>query len=212
MIKLPISAVVLAGGRSTRMGFDKQLLWHKGQSITDYLIGSLGKICTEVLISGGAPELYEKKNVRVLEDQYRNAGPLGGLHSGLAEAQEELVFLMACDMPYLELPYLKYMFERIKGTDYGACVTSRGEHLEIFHALYARRALPSLTSTLQSGAYSFQKWVRQLNALCLGEQEALDLMGDWRAFTNLNTPEDYGEFIRRVRDQEALEDGLDILF
>lgn len=192
------SAVILAGGKSTRMGFDKQLLQMQDRSIVQHLIDVLRTRFGDIMVSSSTPELYEQTEVRVIQDIHEGIGPLGGIHSALRSAKSEAVFVIACDMPYVEIPYIDYMMGEMAKGCHDACVTERGDHLEVFHSFYCRSALPTLELELAEGRYSVQRFTRKIGALVIPEASAAPFLPDWRVFTNLNTREEYEEF-RRTR-------------
>ncbi|NMB01516.1 MAG: molybdenum cofactor guanylyltransferase [Firmicutes bacterium] len=196
------SAVILAGGRSTRMGFDKQMLKVQGKPIVDHLITLLCTRFEDIMVSSPTPTpLYALDQVRVIQDIHDNIGPLGGIHSALVHAKSEAVFTIACDMPFLDIPYIDYMMAQMEGGAYDACLTSHGGHLETFHAFYCRSALPVLEAELAQGRYSVNRFACKIDTLIIPEEIAKQYLPDWRAFTNLNTPQDYEEF---CREQGAL--------
>lgn len=194
------SAVILAGGRSTRMGFDKQLLQSGGRTITDELIAELKTCFSDVLISSSRPELYEGRDVRVVQDVFEGCGPLAGIHAALLQARSQWVFVTACDMPYLEPAYIDYMMgrlrDRLSADAYEVCATEREGRLEPFHAFYGRAALPLLENRLEQGLCSVTRFVREAKALIIPEGEAESFLPGWRAFLNLNTPEEYERYRR----------------
>lgn len=188
------SAVILAGGKSTRMGFDKQLLKMNNRPIVQHLITLLSSRFNDIMIASSTPELYDHGNVRVIEDIYKDAGPLGGIHSALVKAKNDAVFVIACDMPFVEISYIDYMLSRLKVGNYDACLTSRGDYLETFHAFYCRSSLPVLEDDLANGKNSVHRFARKINSLIIAEDVAQAYLPGWRAFMNLNTPEEYESF------------------
>lgn len=190
------SAVILAGGRSTRMGFDKQMLEVRGKRIVEHLISLLRTRFEDIMVSSPTLTLYALEQVRAIQDIHENIGPLGGIHSALVHAKSEAVFTIACDMPFLEVPYIDFMMDQMEGRACDACVTSYGGHLETFHAFYCRSALPVLEGELAQGRYSVNRFTGKINTLIIPEEIAKQYLPDWRAFTNLNTPQDYEAFCR----------------
>lgn len=191
------SAVILAGGSSSRMGFDKQMLKMNDKRIFYHLVELLRTRFEEILVASRTPELYDTGAVRVIQDIYRDMGPLGGIHSALVNAKSRAVFTIACDMPFLEIPYVDYMISLLAGQDYDACVTCRQGHIEPFHAFYCRSALPVLEDDLSKGKGSIYYFTRKINTLVIPEKIAASFLPGWRAFTNLNTRAEYEEFRRR---------------
>ena len=188
------SAAILAGGKSTRMGFDKQMLEVKGVRLMEQLIAQLKTRFPDVLVASATPQLYNPQEVRVIEDIYPGLGPLGGIHSALVQAESPWVFVVACDMPYVELPYIDYMRQRLVTGEYQACATCREGRLEPFHAFYSSSSLPQLEADLAQGLYSVTRFLKKINTLIIPEEEAAPYVPGWRAFLNLNTPEEYRKF------------------
>lgn len=190
------SALILAGGQSTRMGFDKQTLQKQGQRLMDHLVAQLATRFDDIMIASPTPELYDSGKVRVIQDVYQGIGPLGGIHAALLVAKSEAVFTIACDMPFLELSYIDYMIAQMAQGDYDACLTWRGEHLETFHGFYCRSSLVVLEEELAHGRYSVNHFARKINSLMISEEKAASFSPGWRAFTNLNTPKEYEAFLK----------------
>ncbi|HHX54073.1 MAG TPA: molybdenum cofactor guanylyltransferase [Clostridiales bacterium] len=188
------SAVILAGGRSSRMGFDKQMLKMQNKRIIDLLIPMLRTRFDDIMVSSRMPELYKLGEVRVIQDVFPDMGPLGGIHSALINAESRSVFTVACDMPFLELPYIDYMMSLLEGGEYDACVTLRKDRIEPFHAFYCRSGLPVLEEDLSQGKGSIFYYTRKIRTLMIREDDAAPFLPGWRAFTNLNTREEYERF------------------
>jgi molybdopterin-guanine dinucleotide biosynthesis protein A len=97
-------------------------------------------------------------------------------------------------MPYVELPYIDYMRQRLVTGEYQACATCREGRLEPFHAFYSSSSLPQLEADLAQGLYSVTRFLKKINTLIIPEEEAAPYVPGWRAFLNLNTPEEYRKF------------------
>ena len=193
------SAVILAGGRSTRMGFDKQLLKMNDKRVCHHLITLLNSRFDDIMVATPTPHLYQGENVRIIPDIYRGIGPLGGIHAALVGAKSEAVFTIDCDMPFLELPYIDYMMGEMARGTYDACVTQCGDYLETFHAFYCRSALPALEEAASQGDCSVHRFARSIRSLVIPQKTAAAFSPDWLAFTNLNTPEEYELFLQKTR-------------
>lgn len=201
------SAVILAGGRSTRMGFDKQLLVMHSRRIVQHLIALLRTRFDDIMVASPDPGLYRGERVRVVQDIHRGIGPLGGIHRALVSAKGQAVFTIACDMPFPEVGYIDYMISRLEGQDWDACLTRRGEHLETCHAFYCPSGLPMLEMQIAQGRYSVASYANKINSLVIPEAIASKFLPGWRAFTNLNTPEDYERFLRGDPTEQQLTAG-----
>lgn len=191
------TAAILAGGASSRMGFDKQYLRGRDRKLIDILLPGLRARFKDVLIITNMPELYAGEDIRVADDIYPHMGPLGGIHSALAHAQSEAVFVMACDMPILDLPYLDYLTSRCRGKNYDACVTGgrNNDRYQAFHSYYYRSALPVIESDLSQGLASVNYLLKKINTLVIPWDEAGQYTTRPDLFRNLNTREEYQRFL-----------------
>src|SRR3954466_13707327 len=112
------SAAILAGGRATRFsGRDKWALVVEGQTILERQLAELTRVTEDILIvvapGGGANAravpAANGVTRRTITDIVPGCGPLGGIHAALAEARGEVVFVVACDMPYLNAAFIAYL-------------------------------------------------------------------------------------------------------
>ncbi|MGI5891883.1 MAG: molybdenum cofactor guanylyltransferase [Bacillota bacterium] len=192
------TAVILAGGQSSRMGFDKQLLGKGNQSLIKRIRLSLGARFDDIIIVTNTPELYEGNDVRVITDIVPGMGPLGGIHAALTHSSSESIFVIACDMPYIDLPYLDYMKSIIKGNRYDACVTedlsSKGRY-QAFHSFYYRSALPVIEADLRAQKASMYYLLRKINTKVISFDQARPYITVRNLFLNLNTHDEYEKYL-----------------
>src|SRR5512135_1576898 len=104
-----ITGLILAGGRSRRMGQDKALMQLGGRSLIGRVIDALSPVCTRLIMVTNTPDAYRSYGLTMVPDAYAEAGSLGGLFSGLAAMQTDLAIAVACDMPFLSTPLLAHM-------------------------------------------------------------------------------------------------------
>lgn len=108
------TAVILAGGASRRMGFDKQRLCIEGGSLVAWQLRRLRPLFSHFVIVTRSPELYADCDALIVADRLPGLGPLSGLHAGLCHAQSRWSYLLACDMPVLNLEYISFMQGRLE--------------------------------------------------------------------------------------------------
>jgi hypothetical protein len=89
------TAIILAGGKSTRMGFDKQLINIGDTCITDYIITILKPMFKNIIVVTNRPEIYKDPEMAVIEDFYKGYGPLGGIHAGLLQSQSMYNYIIS---------------------------------------------------------------------------------------------------------------------
>ncbi len=203
-----LSVLILAGGRSRRMGQDKVWLVLDGQPLIERTARRVLPVAAEYIFSTNTPErilaLMAALPVpgRAVGDTYLGAGPLAGLHAGLAGAHCDLVLALAADMPFVSLDLVRHLVEQAAGYDVvmpHVLSPHSGEATkEPLHALYRRSCLPAITAHLSAHdlqAFSFLPDVRVRNVQP-DEMRALD--PDLLSFFNVNTPEDWQRAQRLV--------------
>lgn len=109
--------IILAGGRSSRMGTDKALLEIEGESLLVRSTRIVSSVVAEVLIVGRTELPPELAGTPAIEDRYPGTGPLGGIASGLAQVGAEWALVVACDLPFLQADLLRLLLELAPGYD-----------------------------------------------------------------------------------------------
>ena len=186
-----VAVAMLAGGKSQRMGFDKQLLHVYKDRLFAHLLPTLNGRFEDVLVVTDRPEIYHGMGVRPIRDVIPGIGPLSGIHAALKETKSEYVYILACDMPKIDLDYMDYMAQKLMHSPADACVTGKGDRVEPFHAFYGKRALSTIEAHLLAGENSIYYLLQKIDTLYISEAEARRFTTDWSLFCNLNTPEDY---------------------
>jgi molybdopterin-guanine dinucleotide biosynthesis protein A len=190
------SAVILAGGKSSRMGFDKQFLQFRNRSLLRFHGRTLSELFDQIIVVTNSPQLYQGTNFTLVSDEVRDKGPLAGLHVGLKAARSHYVYLLACDMPYLNLDYVRFMQQRLQAARADICVTQQGDYLEPFNAFYSRQLVPDIETYLSRGRQSLFRFIRSHDTLYISEQEARGFSPDWGMFLNLNTRQEFEQWRR----------------
>jgi molybdopterin-guanine dinucleotide biosynthesis protein A len=180
------SLLVLAGGSSRRMGRHKAWLEVGDTTLLRWMANRLGPAFSEVMVSFAEPEqMQELVPYRLVFDRKQEAGPLAGLEAGLIAARHEVIFAIACDMPYVTRELAEMAVAAARGCD--AAMPRVGGRAEPVCAAYRRSALPAVTAALESGRLKAADLADQLDVTWL---EGLDP----DLFRSLNTLEDYQRF------------------
>jgi molybdopterin-guanine dinucleotide biosynthesis protein A len=183
------SALILAGGKGSRIGYDKKKLRLNGGSVMAELVTKLGRIFDEVLVSSNNEFKYE--NVTALQDGI-GAGPLAGIYQGLLNCKSEYLYVTACDMPFLSYSYIDFIKARIKeGCHYDACVASKssddgGVFFEPFNALWGKSCVDTIRAALENGVYKISPALKKLRLCVIQESEAKQFCGQADLFFNIN--------------------------
>lgn len=189
-----ITAAILAGGSSRRMGRDKALLPVRGIPLIETIYRTLAPLFSEVLIVTNTPEAYGDLPCPKVPDLHPGEGSLAGLQAALVHASHPRIFVVACDMPMLSPGLIRHICSIEGDWDVVVPVNEEG-HLEPLHALYGRSALDEIQKSLARGDKSIRRLYDRLRTRQVRWEEIRDIEGAAASFRNLNTPREYEETI-----------------
>jgi molybdopterin-guanine dinucleotide biosynthesis protein A len=148
---MEVSCIVLAGGKSTRLGRNKITENIGGKILLERVLDALSLFKGEIILvtSGHSslPELEKYPQVKIVKDIYPNRGSLGGIYTGMFFSKAFYNLVVACDMPFLNYGLLKYMTEIAQGYDLAAF--REGTRFEPLHAVYTKDCLVPLKMLLE---------------------------------------------------------------
>ena len=181
------SAAILAGGKSSRMGQDKSLLPVNGKPLIRHIYRQLLGQFDDILVSTNDPAKHAFLGARSVPDREPGQGPLAGIASAVEAARHERVFVVACDIPVIDLDTAKRMMVLAEDFD---CVIPRSSvgHEPLF-AVYRKSALPAIRAVLEAGE-------RRISAIFPRVRTHLFDLGPAPWYRNLNTPEDVATFLK----------------
>jgi molybdopterin-guanine dinucleotide biosynthesis protein A len=192
-----ISGVILGGGKSRRMGRDKRRLYWDGEPFLDRVCRLIENLFDEILVVT-AEEDYDCSHlpVRLVTDKIPQKGSLGGVYTGLVEAKNSLIFVVACDMPFLVNESISRLCLE-SASDVVVVKLSTG--LQPLHARYSKRCAPFIEQMIQKGDLKIQNLVTQTElTVKIIEETLFDDIDPYRkSFMNINTPADL-EFARKT--------------
>ncbi len=179
-----LTAIVLAGGQSTRMGIDKGLMDFNGKPLISHVLEALKPLCSTILISTNKPE-YEAFGYPLIADQYQGIGPMGGLHAGLLASKDTDNLLLSCDMPLVNADLLDTLL--VHRMNYQAVIpVVNGQSFPIC-AYYNKSALAILEAEISAGLYKMQLFLKKLHA----HELQLDQNVFGQKLFNINTQRDF---------------------
>jgi molybdopterin-guanine dinucleotide biosynthesis protein A len=192
---MSVSAAVMAGGKSRRMGRDKAWLdVGDGRAIVQRVIDVLSEVADDVLIVAN-DERYRTLGPRVVPDRFVDGGVLGGIATGVGAARHERVLVAACDMPFLRPEVFRLLVDRSEGAD--VVVPRVGDDLETLHALYTKACLAPMERALAAGKMRVISFFDDVRVREIGADELRAVDPELRSFTNVNTPEELAAAARR---------------
>lgn len=195
MNRPPITGVILAGGQGRRMGnVDKGLQPLRGKPMVQWVLERYAPQVDEVLINANQNlEHYQALGHAVIADDIDGfAGPLAGLHRGLAAAQHDLVATVPCDSPFLPLDLIDRLYAALHEHQADFAVARTGDQPHPVFCLCRKTVLPGLTAYLAGGGRKIDTWYAALSVAEVRFDDEPD------AFSNINT-------INELRAAELLD-------
>ena len=161
------TAIILAGGRSLRMGFDKQLLQLNDEYLLAKNLNLLLEIFSEIIVVANDPEsltaIPRIDETIIVSDHYQEAGPMAGIHAGLCAASSDFSFILACDMPVLDPIYIRKMKEQMSqatnGVDGLINVNQITGEPEPFCAFYGKHLIPEVEHFIEGHRRSLRHFI-----------------------------------------------------
>jgi molybdopterin-guanine dinucleotide biosynthesis protein A len=186
-VKMKATAIIMAGGGSVRMGRDKSMLPVGTEPMIEYVVNQLGPHFSQILISSDDVSKYEFLGLEVVPDKIAGCGPLGGIVSALKTSVNKLNFVIACDIPEVDIGLVKTMVREGRSCEAVVPKTGPGRYEPLF-AVYRKEIVGRLAGALESGQY------RIMDAM--GDCKVKFAEGDrTEGIRNLNTIEDYEGFV-----------------
>ena len=185
------TGVLLAGGKSVRMGKDKKYIRLEGRSLFERALSVLERCFPEVIVVyADSSQVPLTAQARVVYDLIPNCAAAGGVFTGLTYASFPRIFVVGCDMPFLNTQLIDLMVSCDESID--IVIAKLKNRLEPLHARYSKNCLPFLENMIKKGTFRMQELL-QIQALQrkIFTQEEIELIDkNALSFWNLNTPED----------------------
>lgn len=198
------SVIVLAGGKSTRFGRDKASELLRGETLLQRTVGSLIPLAVEIIVVRAAEEetsvSVRAPRLREVADIYPDRGPLGGIYAGLVASTSFHNLAVGCDMPFLNLDLVRYLFSVAR--DYDVVMPRMGGKTEALHAVYSKSCLRPIEALIQQGEFQVIRFLDAVRVRFV-EEEEIDLLDSGRlSFFNVNSQADlqYAERLAARRD------------
>ena len=189
------TAIILAGGKSSRMGRSKALLPFDNEPLIVHIVRALKSMFAEAVVVAAPDQELPPLPALLVRDEVAYQGPVGGIYYGLKAAQGEFCFVTSCDVAFTNLSLISFLISQI--SNYDVVVPYWQERFQPLHAVYRRSVLPLLKEQLERGElrpiYLFDK----VRTRKIGEDEIRRLDPEGLSFLNMNTPEDYVEALKR---------------
>lgn len=181
-----VTAFILAGGKSTRMGSDKAFVVLDGRTLLARALELAWSVASDVRIVGDPAKFAAF--APVVEDVFPGCGPLGGIHAALRSSQTELNLILAVDVPFMSPALLEYLIKRARGSGSATVTVARvGGGWQPLSAVYRREFADAAEQSLRAGRFKIDALFAELSMQVIAEEE-LDAAGfSVKMFRNLNT-------------------------
>jgi molybdopterin-guanine dinucleotide biosynthesis protein A len=186
-----VTAFVLAGGKSTRMGNDKAFLEFRGRILLARALELAAGAGREVRIVGD-PRKFAAFG-RVVEDIYIERGPLAGIHAALKSSATKLNLMLAVDLPFVPSDFLKYLISVARETTALVTVPHADDGLQPLCAVYRWEFAEVAEQSLARGKNKIDALFTEVETRILGPEELSEAGFSGQMFRNLNTPEEFDE-------------------
>jgi molybdopterin-guanine dinucleotide biosynthesis protein A len=196
---LPITAFILAGGKSVRMDSDKAFLQLRGRSLLSRALDLARAVTSDVRIVGD-PEKFAAFGP-VVADIYPARGPLGGIHAALSISATDSNLILGVDLPFLDLRFLQFLIDEAQSADSVVTVPWAGGHFHPLCAVYRKAFLPTAERSLAQGRNKLDALFSEVPTRVISEEELSAAGFDAAIFSNLNTPEEWEQAKQQFADR-----------
>jgi len=184
------TGIIMAGGKSTRMGKNKALLKIGGQTVIERIANELRKAVSELILVTNTPEDYQFLGLPMIEDQWKGMGPLAGIHAGLEASKTEKNLVVACDMPFVSSEIGGYLLQFLD--HYQGAVPMISGQLHPLFAAYRKDALPEISKALEKQELKIRLFFDRIQLKYVTEEDLKKLgLPLENHFFNMNDPKEF---------------------
>ncbi|MFQ5915847.1 MAG: molybdenum cofactor guanylyltransferase [Nitrospinota bacterium] len=196
-----VTGLILAGGKSRRMGRDKARLKVDGVPLLERVAGVFRRLFTRNILVANDPKLYTELGFPVYADVFPNRGALVGIYTGLLKAETPYVFCASCDMPFLNEPLIRFLVDLRAGLDLVLPFSEHGR--EPLHAVYGKGCLEPMERLIAEDRLTIIEVLSHVRARKVNPEEMAALDPKFLSFMNCNTPEDLEAAAALAREMEG---------
>ena len=208
---MAMTGTILAGGENQRIPLLKGHIEINGEKIIDSSVNLMESLFGRAVISTNTPELYFYCGVPMIGDIINQRGPLTGIFSALLNIKDDAIFVVACDMPFLNDQLMNYMVDKYRDKNCvisepitsGSEITQWDAVIPVFKGkpqplfgIYSKNILGIIEERLNKGLKRLKDLLTEINVLYIKEEEVRQIDPEGRSFLNINTMEDYEKVIR----------------
>lgn len=186
-----MTSIILAGGRSSRLGRDKALQVVGGKPLIQWAVDRLATISTEIIIANARGEeipCSSKVRSNTVADIYPGKGPLAGIYSGLIAASSPRAIVVSCDTPFVSVGLLEYMIQTCPGSD--IVVPRMKEKVEPLCAVYSKDCVNPIQELLERNELKIIELYPMVTVRYIEEAEIDRFDPEHLSFFNINSQAD----------------------
>ena len=190
MHRIPnISAAILAGGKSRRMGRNKALLPFRGRPLVARVHQTLQPLFEDIFLVTNDPGLFDFVPCPKIPDRVPGKGPISGVDAALRHSRNPYVLVVGCDAPFLSPSLLELLAGKTEEADLVIPIGPDGP--EPLCAVYGKGCLPHIEESLRKGDFSLMALVGRSRTREIPAEEVAGVDPGFRSFMNINTPGDF---------------------
>jgi len=200
-----MTSIVLAGGRSLRLGRSKALQAIQGKSLIQWVVDRLAMLSTEIIIvtaRGEAIPCSSAVRMKTVADIYPAKGTLVGIHSGLIASSSSRAIVVGCDMPFLSVSLLEYMTQTLADSD--VALPRIGEMVEPLCAVYSKNCLVPIQMLLERNELRISRLLGMVKVRYIEEDEIDRFDPQHLSFRNINSEADLDRARRLAAKEKYL--------
>lgn len=193
------AAIILSGGKSSRMGTNKALLKLNEKTTIERMVDILKVYFDDIILVTNDKDSYQFLGVKMVSDHYPGKGPLAGFHAGLKASAYDVNFIVACDMPFISGELASTLVKKID--HYDAVVPVINGKMQTLCAVFQKNCVNKIEECIENGRLPIKKLLEHLNVLYLTEKdlEVYSNMDMERVFFNMNHPHEYEDAKKWLR-------------
>jgi molybdopterin-guanine dinucleotide biosynthesis protein A len=191
-----MTGIILSGGKSNRLGgLNKAFIKVRGERLIEKTLRIYRELFEEVFIVTNSPLDYLEFDAAIVTDIIPGKASLGGIYTGLFFATSEYAFVTACDMPFLNAQFIRFMMAKTGQHD--IIVPRSADGLQPLHAIYSRNLLKPIRRLIDADHLKITELFKKQKVLEIPREESLSFDPEERLFMNINTPEDFEKLADR---------------
>jgi len=196
------AAVILVGGKSSRMGRAKALLPFDNEPLIAHVVRRLKSWFPEIIVVAAPDQELPELSAVLVRDEIAYQGPVSGIYHGLKAATKDVCFVTSCDAPFLNFELIDHLLEQI--SEYDVVVPFWQERFQPLHAIYRTSVVPLLKEQLERGELRPIFLYDKVRTRKIQEAEIRRLDPEGLSFLNMNSPADYATALQLWRERNTI--------